>query len=143
MHKDVGIRARQLFEADYGCAESVLMAIAEDLGVASDIIPKIATGFCGGMARTCGLCGAVSGAVMGLGLVTGRGSNKDSEDANYQLVRQVLADFNTEFGSVNCRDLTGCDLGTEDGRRYFKDNKVRQRCAGFVEAAARLAAGAL
>jgi C_GCAxxG_C_C family probable redox protein len=143
MDKEVGARARELFESDYCCAESVLLAIAEDLGLASDLIPKIATGFCGGVARTCGMCGAVSGAIMGIGLVTGRCSPRQSQEPNYQVVREFLESFKRQFGSINCRELAGCDLGTPEGQQYFKDNKVIELCAGYVEAAARMAAGML
>ena len=65
-------RSRELFNSGFYCAESVLMAIAESRGIRSDLIPRIATGFCSGMARTGGQCGAVSGAMMGISLATGR-----------------------------------------------------------------------
>lgn len=140
LSEQAAARARALFELDYSCAESVLMAIAEELGVRSDLIPKIATGFGGGMARTCGVCGAVSGAIMGISLLTGRQSERDSVEANYQLVQELLGAFRRKFGSINCRDLAGCDLGTAEGQQFFKDNRVRERCAGYAEAAARIAA---
>jgi C_GCAxxG_C_C family probable redox protein len=143
LSEQAAARARALFESGYCCAESVLMAVAEDLGVQSDLIPKIATGFCGGMARTCGMCGALSGAIMGIGLLTGRKSERESVEANYQLVRELLAAFSREFGSTNCRELAGCDLGTDEGQQFFKENKVRERCARYVEEAARIAAGML
>ena len=62
------------------CAETVLNTIAEEAGLQSAIIPKIATGFCSGLARTGGMCGAVSGGIMALGLIYGR----DSEDQDFQ-----------------------------------------------------------
>ncbi len=50
----------------------MLLAVAESEGIQSDFIPKIATGFCGGVSRTCGMCGAVSGGIMAIGLFAGR-----------------------------------------------------------------------
>ena len=67
-------RSLELFRSGYFCAESVLQAIAENQDIQSDLIPKIATGFCSGISRTGGMCGAVSGGIMGIGLVAGRNS---------------------------------------------------------------------
>jgi len=45
-------RSGELFDSGFWCAESVLLAVAESKGIKSDIIPKIATGFCAGISRT-------------------------------------------------------------------------------------------
>ncbi|MEE9189396.1 MAG: C-GCAxxG-C-C family protein, partial [Candidatus Neomarinimicrobiota bacterium] len=56
------------------------MAVANNYKIQSDLIPKIATGFCGGMARTCGQCGALSGAIMSISLLTGRSEPADPKE---------------------------------------------------------------
>ena len=63
MSEQASQRSVELFRSGFFCAESVLQAIAESLDIRSDLIPRIATGFCSGVARTGGMCGAVSGAV--------------------------------------------------------------------------------
>jgi C_GCAxxG_C_C family probable redox protein len=132
-------RGRELFASvGYYCAESVLLAIAESQGIQSDIIPRIATGFCSGMAHTCGLCGAVSGAIMGIGLLNGVHVPGDSRAANYAAVQKLLAGFEGKFGSINCRDLTGCDLGTPEGQAQFRASGQSERCNDYVEEAVRL-----
>lgn len=137
-------RARALFESgDYYCAESVLLAIAAHQGIESALLPQIATGFCSGMARTCGLCGAVSGAVMGLGLVNGRQKPGDDRAANYDVVRAFLAAFSARHGSTNCFELTDCDLDTPAGQQKFRDENVAARCADYVEQAVQLALDAV
>ena len=45
-------RSLELFKSGYFCAESVLLAIAENQGIQSDLIPRIASGFCGGISHT-------------------------------------------------------------------------------------------
>jgi C_GCAxxG_C_C family probable redox protein len=133
-------RSRELFaSAGYYCAESVLLAIAEQQGIQSDVIPRIATGFCSGMADTCGLCGAVSGAMMGIGLLNGVRTPGDDRAANYAAVRKLLAQFEAKFGSTNCRVLTGCDLGTPEGQAQFRASGQGERCTSYVEEATRLA----
>jgi len=78
-------RSLDLFRAGFFCAESVLLAIAERRGIQSDLIPRIATGFCSGISRTGGLCGAVSGAIMGINLVAGRNSPSESVELSGSL----------------------------------------------------------
>lgn len=132
-------RSGEIFSSGLFCAESVLLAIAEAKGIKSDVIPKIATGFCGGMSRSCGLCGAVSGAIMGINLLYGRSSHDQSVDENYALVRKLLHMFEETFGSSNCRQLTGCDLSTIGGRTAFKLRNLREQCRGYTEKATRMA----
>ena len=132
-------RGTALWDSGLYCAESVLLAVAESLGIHSDIIPRIATGFCGGVSDTGGICGAVSGAIMAIGLAAGRSAPEQSAEEAYALTRRLLEAFAEEFGSTSCRELTGCDLRTEEGRRAFEENRVALRCRGYVEGATRLA----
>ncbi len=74
------------------------------------MIPRIATGFCSGISRTGGMCGAVSGAIMGIDLVTGRNSPAESLEANYALIQKLISRFEKQYGSVNCRQLLGCSF---------------------------------
>jgi C_GCAxxG_C_C family probable redox protein len=134
-------RSGELFASGYYWAESVLLGIAEGKGIQSDLIPKIATGFCGGVSRTCGMCGALSGGIMAIGLFTGRRSPEDSVLKSYEPVQELLKRFATEFGSTNCKDLTGCDLGTDEGQKQFKSNNLMEKCRGYTEEATRIAMG--
>ena len=128
-------RSRELFDSGLYCAESVLMAIAESQGIESDIIPRIATGFCSGMSRTCDVCGALSGAIMGLGLMTGRSSGQDSVEETYTLVQELKKRFEERFGSTHCQELIECDLGTQAGQEYFMSHNMRERCLDCTEGA--------
>jgi len=130
--------SRKLFESGFYCAESVLLAIAESQGIQSDLIPRIATGFCSGVARTSGQCGAVSGAIMALGLLKGRQESDAPVDPIYQDVQAFLAQFEESFGTLNCRELCGCDLNTPEGQQQFRDTGQFSRCAGYVEEATRI-----
>ncbi len=59
--KKIGKLAESYFENGLLCAESVVTALAEFHGVDDKLVSKMATAFCGGMSRTCGPCGALSG----------------------------------------------------------------------------------
>ncbi len=143
MSEDAIRRGRELFESGFFCAESVLMAIAEGRGIRSELVPRIATGLCSGLARTGGLCGAIGGAILALGTVAGRDSSDESVGPVYELVREVLDRFEAEFGSTTCFGLTGCDLGTDEGQRTFRERRQHEVCTGYVGAATRLALEAL
>jgi C_GCAxxG_C_C family probable redox protein len=85
--------AEESFASSLYCAESVVLALAEAQGIESDLLPRIATGFCGGMARTCGTCGALTGAMMGVSLALGRSDAKASVQPSYQATQQLVREF--------------------------------------------------
>ncbi len=128
MSEQASQRSLDLFKSGFFCAESVLQAIAESQGIQSDLIPKIASGFCSGISRTGGMCGAVSGAIMGINLVAGRNSPDESLEVSYALTQKLISRFEEQYGSINCRQLVGCDLATEAGQRYFMENNLMERC---------------
>lgn len=135
----VAARSEELFRQGLFCAESVLMAMAEEHCIESDLIPRIATGFCGGVARTGGICGAVSGGIMALGLVRGRDDGNAAVDAAYGAVRDFVARFEAEYGSTNCFELIGCRLDTPEGQAHFRENGLWENCRIFTREAARMA----
>jgi C_GCAxxG_C_C family probable redox protein len=98
----------------------VLLAVAEKHNIQSVIIPGIATGFCGGMSRTAGLCGALVGGVMALGILYGRKSSDDSPKKIYALTERLVRDFEKHLGSRNCSEILGCDISTREGEAEFK-----------------------
>jgi len=140
LSEQIARRSRELFQQGFCCSESVLQAIAESRGIHSDLIPRIATGLCAGIARTGGICGAVSGGVLAISLITGRSSATASRDENHWLARAFLNECETKFGSTNCERLMGCRLDTPEGQRYFKEHNLREKCADFTCEAARIAA---
>ncbi len=133
MSDPIAARARELFESGWYCTEAVLLAIAEHQGIDSPMIPGIASGLTAGVARTSDLCGAVSGGILGLGLVMGRQSSIDSVEPVFAATQALLADFEKTYGSTNCRALTGVDLNTPEGQTTFRNSGQRGRCAEYVE----------
>ena len=133
--------ARVHFDNGYYCAESVLMAVSDHLGLNSPLLPAIATGFSHGVARTWGTCGAVSGAIMGISLATGRRTPNDPPSDTQQGVRQLIQQFTDHCGGTHCSELIACDLDTKEGQRIYKENHLGSQCREFVAVAARLAVG--
>ncbi len=98
----------------------MLLAVAEKHNIQSEVIPGIASGFCGGMSRTAGLCGALVGGVMALGMLYGRKSSDDSPKRIYALSERLVRDFEKQLGSRNCSEILGCDISTREGEAEFK-----------------------
>jgi C_GCAxxG_C_C family probable redox protein len=134
--------AEESFASGLFCAESVVLALAKAQGINSELLPKAATAFCGGMSRTCGTCGALTGAMMGIGLSLGRSTAGDSVDPSYAATQKLVHAFEKEFGSRDCKELLGgCDLNTPEGQAMFKDQKLSGHCMKFTGKAAEIAAG--
>ena len=119
--------AVEKFLAGYNCAQSVLYAFCDELGLDKDIALKLACGFGAGMARKQEVCGAVTGGILAIGLKHGRGEGQDRvpTEETYQKVRELMSRFESKHGSCICRALlNGCDLNTPDGQQYFKQNDL-------------------
>lgn len=126
--------AVSLFLGGYNCAESVLLALAARESIESPIIPKIATPFGGGIARTGSICGCVTGALMGIGLRFGRMKTTEDRERAYSVAANFLNAFERKFGSTICYELIGCDFRTPDGHKRWEQLK-ESRCANFVKGA--------
>lgn len=133
-------RAGALFEEGLNCAEAVLAAFAERRGVSASVV-RLASPFGSGMGRTNQTCGAVTGALMALGLAAGRETAADAtgKERAYALAAQFCERFRAENGALACTELLGIDLGTPSGRQAALDAGVfRTRCPALVRSAARI-----
>lgn len=104
--------ALQYFNNSFNCSQSVLGAFCEDLGLDRETGLKIACGFGSGMGCTGETCGAVTGAVMAIGLKYGQSEPGHTEDKlkTYALVSEFAKRFAEAYGSLKCTDLIGYDL---------------------------------
>jgi C_GCAxxG_C_C family probable redox protein len=88
---------------------------------------SIATGFGGGLGTNGLVCGAVAAGTMIIGL---QQKGKEKKEV-YQQVDTFLSAFRSHFGALNCRELLGVDLKTEEGMHYLKA-EGREKCREFV-----------
>ena len=74
---------------------------------------------------------------MALNIFYGRDNVHDEKkkEVNYLKVQKFLGKFEKKFGSTNCRELTGCDLSTEQGLEKFNADNLDEKCRNFVEQA--------
>jgi len=130
------VRALELFEAKYNCAQSVFAACATDEGLTEAQRLALSAAFGGGAARQGEICGALSGALMALGEMRGPVLAADPDagrDAVYAKAKEMIADFRAAYGTILCRELTGCLLCTDEGLRSFNEQDLRHKvCAKLV-----------
>lgn len=108
-------RARKYYrDGDFYCSEAVVKVIKDTFKVdISDDIIAMASGFPVGIGQSGCTCGAISGAVMSIGLLFGRNKPKDTR---VQKAMALSAEIHDYFKDTNkctcCRVLTkGMDFG--------------------------------
>ena len=131
--------ARGMFLDDahqYGCAETVFVVLKTAYGLSDGSDSSAAMALNGGLAYSGGACGAISGAAMAVGLLAGQrvADHQQAKRAARRITAQLMAVFEAEHGSTDCRDLIGMDLRTEDGHREFIESAIwRDRCMDQIE----------
>jgi C_GCAxxG_C_C family probable redox protein len=137
--------AVQRFADGYSCSQAVFSAFAPRLGVRDDVALKLASAFGGGIGRRGEVCGAVTGALMALGLAAGHADNaEESKTATYAVVDEFLRRFGELHGAVVCRTLIGHSIGTPEGLQGARDAGVfKTVCPDLVADAAAIVASIL
>ena len=101
-------RASALHVQGFNCAQSVVCALAPEIGMDETMASRMAEGFGAGMGGMSETCGAISGAVMALGYVNGRGMETPmNKKATYQLSKELIDAFREKNGSTICREIKG------------------------------------
>jgi C_GCAxxG_C_C family probable redox protein len=134
-------QADALHEAGFNCAQSVFGAFAPGLGLEQAEAVKIAAALGGGIARTGETCGAVSGALLALGLQQGSSlPDPKAKDRIYAAARQFLNRYSQLNGSTKCRELLGCDISTPEGLSEARArNLFKEKCPRLIRDAVVLA----
>ena len=108
-------------------------------GLDGDDLWQVAVGFGGGIGGMQDACGALTGAVMAIGQIAARRRGSDRNDRaglrqdTASTTKELYRRFQSEFGEVDCRTLTGYDFNAPGGREAFhQDPDGRARCRRFV-----------
>ena len=130
-------KAMKIFWDKFNCSQAVLGAFAEELGMSEEQAMKVALCFSAG-ARKGEVCGAVSGAIMVLGLKYGQIGDDEAESKAiaYEKTTEFMERFKSENGSYICKDILGCDISTDEGRAYaMENNSFKDICPRMVKSA--------
>jgi C_GCAxxG_C_C family probable redox protein len=135
-HMDKIERSASDFSKGYSCAQAVIRAFSEDLGLDLDLATRAAAAYGGGIARSGRLCGAVTGALMAIGLCYGSADPEDrgAKESTYTLARRFMQQFETKHGSLDCPVLLGVSIGTPEGMQMARSQGLfATRCPVYVK----------
>lgn len=112
---------------DHGCSQTTIMGIGNELDLDKDKLALIATGFAGGIGGTFdeGTCGALSGAVLALGLL------EDDPAVIKEQSKELYEAFKNENGAVSCGALT--DNGNDKSKCVGRCAFMAQKAIDFLE----------
>lgn len=127
-------KAVKRFLEGYNCAQSVLLTMFEYWNGKSELIPKIATAFGGGIGRCGSVCGALTGGVMAIGIKYGTNEPSLEERLKaYEVAQKFYKQFKRRHGSVLCKELIGYDLSSpKEYEKAKKANVFEEKCTNFV-----------
>jgi len=134
-------KALSYFDSEYNCAQSVFKSLLEHKGLHIDDATYLASGFGGGISFSGQQCGAISGAMMAIGLFVARNIRdvKKHKSVTHDLSAQLMKKFRAEFGHIRCDDLTGIDMSNKDAFTKAYDSGVfKETCPKFVAGAVRI-----
>ena len=137
-----GEKAKRYFLDGCNCSQAVLCAFSDVTGFDEKPSLKLASSFGGGMGRMREVCGAVSGALMVLGMAKGYTDLEDIslKKEHYALVQEFARRFKEKNGSVICRELLS-SVSVTDGVTPEKRPEAyhkKRPCAELVRQAAEI-----
>lgn len=133
--------AVERFLNGYSCAQAVFTAYCEDYGIDKKLGLKLSCPLGGGMGHTGQVCGAVSGALLVLGLKYGQDdvADKHSKARNYLIVKDFINRFKALDGSTSCSELIQYDLSDDTQLASASQTDVFQtKCCKYVSDAIKL-----
>lgn len=131
--------AAERFLNGLNCSQSVLASYGPALGLDEKTCIRMASPFGGGIGHVQEVCGALTGAIMAIGLKHGEGTDqRDGRDRIIELTREFIGEFKKRKGSIFCRDLLGCDITTNEGLEKAREQGAFNVCADYVRLAGEL-----
>jgi len=130
-------QAVNYFQNGLSCSQAMFLTFGQEFGVDKTLALKISTPFSGGMARMSQTCGAVTGALMVLGLKYATG--KEAKEKLFALENEFADKFKSRNNSLNCKELLGYNLGNTEERKECSEKKLYETlCKKFVKDAAEI-----
>jgi C_GCAxxG_C_C family probable redox protein len=133
-------KASATYKEGFSCSMAVLATYCERFGLDKKQAYKISSGFGGGM-HLDQTCGAVTGAIMVIGLKYGRTRADDIEAKmkTAKMVAEFAKKFKARHGSISCTALIGCNISTPEGFEEAKKKDLfKQVCPKYVISAAEI-----
>lgn len=135
-------KAKAYFEQGYNCAQAVVLAFSDEMGLDMDTAAKMASSFGGGLGRLREVCGCVSGMALAAGALMGYSDPKAREEKaeHYARIQKLAGEFRERNGSIICRELlAGINNDTNPVPEERTENYYKKRpCAELAYMAAEI-----
>lgn len=132
-------KAVQYYDDGYNCAQAVLLTLYEYLEPEgkSELVPKIAAGFGGGIGRCGSVCGALTGSIMAVGIKYAPNETGAEKRAKaYANSRALYQQFEKQHGTVFCRNLIKYDLSNPQELAKARQEKAFEKvCYKLIRSA--------
>lgn len=125
----------------FNCAQSVAAAFADVAGVSVETMLTASTGFGGGVGGSHEeLCGAISGGILVLSMLTPRtdGADTASRKKIYEQSREFRSRFQAVFGKTCCGELLAAKPGVTEKTPASQRLGVTAHCTNMVVTAAEI-----
>jgi C_GCAxxG_C_C family probable redox protein len=129
--------AQNLFKGGAKCAQAVLISFAPETGLDRATAMKIAGSFGGGIKQAL-TCGAVTGALMVLGMKYGCADHTDMKEKARitAITRDFAARFKARHNALGCKELLGIDISTKEGHdEAAAKGLFKSECSRFIASA--------
>ncbi len=136
MIKDYVAEALELFKSGFHCSQAVFAVFSEDFGLPRDTAFKIACPFGGGFGGCGRTCGALTGAMMVIGLKYGTtvATDPEAKKISGNKTRELVERFENIHGTCNCNELVGFDRSNMEGAELMaKLPYFHNTCSEFIE----------
>jgi len=129
------------FAEGFSCAQAVCAAYAPLYGMEREMALRAAGAFGGGMGRSGQTCGAVTGAIIVIGLKHGktRAGDNATRETCYALAAEFIRRYEERHDALTCPELLGCHIGTPEGRALaHEEGRYASICENLVRDAAEI-----
>ena len=116
-------------EGGFQCSQAVVATLGEQLCAEQKQVLRLATGFGGGIALQGDICGAVSGAIMAIGLKHGydKGPDIDARDKVFFFAQELIERIKAKHGCYTCKGLIGINLTDPKGIKLFYEQGIPEK----------------
>jgi C_GCAxxG_C_C family probable redox protein len=128
--------SKMIEERRGNCAQIIFTTYGPYIGLQKidrDLCMNIAAAFGGGINLTGNVCGAITGALMVLGLEYGKNTQEVTGISN-----QLMEEFTAIHGSIICHELIGPDLYMDESPKQASQEDTFKKCKKCILDAAQL-----
>jgi C_GCAxxG_C_C family probable redox protein len=130
----VKAKAETYMRKHESCAQCILGAFMEELGVDDPLVMASAGAFHAGLSTSL-TCGIYTGGLMVLGLLMGRDRIEQGIDGLFPIMlpaQELVDSLQKKMGSSSCRELTGVDFTDMNEAAAFFGTEGHEKCISRV-----------